>query len=144
MFKVGRGKNANKNKDNKEEILEMVCVGTVLKVMDNSGARKVRCIGLLGVKKRRWCKVGEVIVVSVRVVNPIKKMRKGEVHRAVIVGTRKAVRRGTGDWVRFDENVVVLVNKKNIPLGTRVLGPVMQELRGKKFSKVMSLAKGTV
>lgn len=111
-----------------------------LEVADNSGARKVQCIKVLGGSKRRTASVGDVIVVSVKEAIPRGKVKKGEVHRAVIVRTRRDVRRPDGSVIRFDKNAAVLLNKSNEPIGTRIFGPVVRELRAKQFMKIVSLA----
>ena len=107
---------------------------------DNSGAKKVRCIRVLGGSKRRYASVGDVIVVSVRSAIPGGGVKKGEVSRAVVVRTKKEVRRKDGSYIRFDENAAVLLNPQGEPKGTRIFGPVARELRDKKFMKIMSLA----
>jgi len=111
-----------------------------LEVADNSGARRVMCIKVLGGSMRKTATVGDVIVVSVKDAIPRGKVKKGEVHRAVIVRTRRDIRRPDGSIIRFDKNAAVLVNKQNEPIGTRIFGPVTRELRGKQFMKIVSLA----
>jgi len=111
-----------------------------LEVADNSGAREVMCIKVLGGTRRRYASVGDIIVVSVKDAIPRGKVKKGEVHRAVIVRTRKEIHRPDGSAIRFDTNAAVLVNKQNEPIGTRVFGPVTRELRAKQFMKIVSLA----
>lgn len=118
----------------------MIQMQTMLEVADNSGAKKVQCIKVLGGSKRRFASIGDVIVVSVKEANPRGKIRKGEVHRAVIVRTAKALNRQDGSAIRFDKNAVVLVNKSNEPVGTRIFGPVTRELRAKRFMKIVSLS----
>jgi large subunit ribosomal protein L14 len=113
---------------------------TNLEVADNSGARKVRCIKVLGGSKRRYAQVGDVIVVSIRDAIPKGKVNKGDVHKAVIVRTCAPIKRADGSVIRFDSNAAVLVNGQNEPLGTRIFGPVTRELRGKSFMKIISLA----
>ena len=113
---------------------------TILEVADNSGARKVQCIKVLGGSRRRYATVGDVIVVSIKEAIPRGRVKKGDVHRAVIVRTRFPVRRTDGSFVRFDRNAAVLINKQGEPIGTRIFGPVARELRGKKFMKIVSLA----
>ena len=113
---------------------------TNLEVADNSGARKVRCIKVLGGSKRRYAQVGDVIVVSIRDAIPKGKVNKGDVHKAVIVRTCAPIKRADGSVIRFDTNAAVLVNAQNEPLGTRIFGPVTRELRGKSFMKIISLA----
>jgi large subunit ribosomal protein L14 len=116
----------------------MVYVGSFLQVIDNSGARVVECIKVLG--NRRSAVAGSLIVVSVKRVNPKKRIKKGEVYRAVLVATRKSVLRPNGFQVSFDFNCAVIVNNKNIPLGTRLLGPVMLDVRSSGLFKVVSMA----
>ena len=118
----------------------MIQVESNLDVADNSGARKVQCIKVLGGSKRRTASVGDVIVVSVKDAIPRAKVKKGEVHRAVIVRTAYAVRRNDGSAIRFDNNAAVLINKQGEPIGTRIFGPVLRELRAKKYMKIISLA----
>ena len=118
----------------------MIQVESVLEVADNSGARKVLCIKVLGGSRRRTASVGDVIVVSIREAIPRGKVKKGDVHQAVIVRTSYPVRRGDGSAIRFDRNAAVLINKQLEPIGTRIFGPVVRELRGKKFMKIISLA----
>src|SRR5687767_13831424 len=118
----------------------MIQMQTDLEVADNSGARRVRCIKVLGGSKRKFATVGDVIVVSVKDAIPRGKVKKGEVHRAVIVRTRRDVRRQDGSTIRFDKNAAVLISKQNEPIGTRIFGPVTRELRAKQFMKIVSLA----
>ena len=118
----------------------MIQTETNLSIADNSGAKRVQCIKVLGGSKRRYAAVGDVIVVSVKEAAPRGKVKKGDVHRAVIVRTSKEVRRNDGSCIRFDKNAAVLVNKSNEPIGTRIFGPVTRELRGKQFMKIVSLA----
>ena len=118
----------------------MIQMQTNLDVADNSGARRVQCIKVLGGSKRRTASVGDVIVVSIKEAIPRGKVKKGDVHRAVIVRTAKEIRRGDGSAIRFDRNAAVLINKQGEPIGTRIFGPVTRELRGKKFMKIISLA----
>ncbi|OGU60247.1 MAG: 50S ribosomal protein L14 [Ignavibacteria bacterium RBG_13_36_8] len=118
----------------------MIQVETNLVVADNSGAKKVRCIRVLGGSGRRYASVGDLIVVSVKTAIPGGGVKKGEVSRAVIVRTKKEVRRDDGSYIRFDENAAVLLNNQNEPRGTRIFGPVARELRDKKFMKIISLA----
>jgi len=113
---------------------------TVLQVADNSGARRVTCIKVLGGSKRRYASVGDVIVVAVKEVIPGGKVKKGEVQRAVVVRTAKEFRRPDGSSIRFDENAAVLLSKQGEPLGTRIFGPVTRELRAKGYMKIISLA----
>lgn len=113
---------------------------TVLEVADNSGARKVLCIKVLGGSKRRYARVGDVIVVAVKDAAPGGKVKKGEVQRAVVVRTAKEFRRADGSSIRFDENAAVLLTKNGEPVGTRIFGPVTRELRNKGYMKIISLA----
>ena len=118
----------------------MIQVQTELLVADNTGAKRVECIKVLGGSKRRYASSGDVIVVSIKDAMPKGKVKKGDVHRAVIVRTSKEVRRNDGSCIRFDKNAAVLVNKSNEPIGTRIFGPVTRELRSRKFMKIVSLA----
>ena len=111
-----------------------------LEVADNSGARRVQCIRVLGGSHRRYGGVGDVIVVSVKEAIPRGKVKKGEVHRAVIVRTRRDIRRPDGSTIRFDRNAAVLINNQSEPVGTRIFGPVPRELRAKNHMKIISLA----
>jgi large subunit ribosomal protein L14 len=113
---------------------------SVLDVADNSGAKKVYCIKVLGGSRRRYASVGDVIIVSVREAIPNSKVKKGEVARAVIVRVSKELPRPDGSFIRFDGNSAVLINKENEPIGTRIFGPVARELRAKRFMKIISLA----
>lgn len=113
---------------------------TVLNVADNSGARKVRCFKVLGGSARRYASVGDIIVCSVRDADPHGGVKKGTVVKAVIVRTRKEVRREDGSYIRFDDNAAVLINNQNEPVGTRIFGAVGRELRARKFMKIISLA----
>ena len=118
----------------------MIQMQTNLEVADNSGARRVQCIKVLGGSKRKVAAVGDIIVVSVKEAIPKGRVKKGDVHRAVIVRTAKELRREDGSAIRFDRNAAVLINKQGEPIGTRIFGPVTRELRGKKFMKIISLA----
>jgi len=111
-----------------------------LEVADNSGARRVQCIKVLGGSKRRYASVGDVIVVSVKEAIPRGRVKKGDVHRAVVVRTAKDIQRSDGQTIRFDSNAAVLINKNGEPIGTRIFGPVTRELRAKKYMKIISLA----
>ena len=113
---------------------------TNLEVADNSGARRVQCIKVLGGSKRKFASVGDIIVVSIKEAIPKGKVSKGDVHQAVIVRTAKEIRRNDGSAIRFDKNAAVLINKQLEPIGTRIFGPVTRELRAKKFMKIISLA----
>ena len=118
----------------------MIQMQSNLEVADNSGAKRVQCIKVLGGSKRKTASVGDVIVVSVKEAIPRAKVKKGEVHRAVIVRTAYPVRRIDGTAIRFDNNAAVLINKQGEPIGTRIFGPVERELRAKKHMKIISLA----
>jgi large subunit ribosomal protein L14 len=118
----------------------MVQSETVLDVADNSGARKVLCIKVLGGSRRRYASLGDIIVVSVQEAIPNAKVKKGEVTKAVIVRTTKEVGRPDGSYIRFDSNSAVLVDNQREPVGTRIFGPVARELRAKRFMKILSLA----
>ncbi len=118
----------------------MIQMETILDVADNSGAKKVKCIRVLGASNQRYASLGDIIVASVVDVAPGSKVKKGDVVRAVVVRTRKEVRRPDGTYIRFDTNSAVLINKQNEPIGTRIFGPVARELRAKNFMKIISLA----
>jgi large subunit ribosomal protein L14 len=118
----------------------MVQMQTTLDVADNSGAKKLICIKVLGGSKRKYASIGDIIVVSVKEAIPGAKVKKGEVAKAVIVRTAKEIARPDGSYIRFDSNSAVLINKDNEPIGTRIFGPVARELRAKKFMKIISLA----
>ena len=117
----------------------MVQVETILDVADNSGARKVRCVHVLGGTRRRYASIGDEIVVSVREAIPNAKVKKGDVMRAVIVRTAKEIGRPDGSYIRFDTNSAVLLDNQREPIGTRIFGPVARELRAKRFMKIISL-----
>ena len=118
----------------------MIQMQSILDVADNSGAKKLFCIKVLGGSKRRYASVGDVIVCSIREAVPNGKVKKGEVTRAVIVRTAKELRRKDGTYIRFDVNSAVLINAQGEPIGTRIFGPVARELRAKKYMKIVSLA----
>ena len=118
----------------------MIQMRSNLEVADNSGARRVQCIKVLGGSKRKTASIGDIIVVSVKEAIPRGKVKKGEVHKALIVRTSKEIRRGDGTSVRFDRNAAVLIDKEGEPIGTRIFGPVTRELRAKRFMKIISLA----
>ena len=118
----------------------MIQMESVLDVADNSGAKRVRCVKVLGGSKRKYASVGDIIVVTVRDAAPNGKVKKGQVHRAVIVRTKKELRRRDGSYIRFDNNSAVLIDDENEPLGSRIFGPVARELRAKQFMKIVSLA----
>jgi large subunit ribosomal protein L14 len=122
----------------------MIQMQTILDVADNSGAKKVGCIKILGGTRRKYARVGDVIVVSVKDAVPNSKIRKGEVVRAVVVRTTKEVGRPDGSYIRFDDNSAVLINPQGEPVGTRIFGPVARELRARKFMKIVSLAPEVV
>ena len=118
----------------------MIQQESILDVADNSGARKVMCIKVLGGSRRRYASVGDVIVVSVKDALPNSRIKKGSVHKAVVVRTAKEIRRMDGSYIRFDVNSAVLINNQGEPIGNRIFGPVARELRGKRFMKIISLA----
>ena len=118
----------------------MIQTQSYLEVADNSGARRVMCIKVLGGSKRRYARVGDLIKVTVKEANPRGKVKKGQVMTAVVVRTRKGVRRPDGSLIKFDDNAAVMLNAQEAPIGTRIFGPVTRELRGEKFMKIISLA----
>jgi large subunit ribosomal protein L14 len=118
----------------------MIQLLSILEVADNSGAKKVKCVKVLGGSRRRYASVGDVIVVAVQEAIPNSKIAKGTVRKAVIVRTAKNVRRDDGSYIKFDDNSVVLIDNNSEPVGTRIFGPVARELRAKKFMKIISLA----
>ena len=118
----------------------MIQTQSYLEVADNSGARRVMCIKVLGGSKRRYARVGDLIKVTVKEAIPRGKVKKGPVMTAVVVRTKKGVRRPDGSLIKFDENAAVLLNAQQAPIGTRIFGPVTRELRGEKFMKIISLA----
>ena len=118
----------------------MIQQQTRMKVADNSGAKEVMCIKVLGGSKRRTASVGDIVVVSVKSALPTSKVKKGEVAKAVIVRTVKSIRRPDGSYIKFDDNAAVLINAAKEPVGTRIFGPVARELRAKQFVKIVSLA----
>jgi large subunit ribosomal protein L14 len=118
----------------------MIQTQSVLEVADNSGARRVMCIKVLGGSKRRYASIGDVIVCAVKEATPTSKVKKGDVVKAVVVRTAKEIARPDGTYIRFDGNGAVLLNKDNEPVGTRIFGPVARELRARKFMKIVSLA----
>jgi large subunit ribosomal protein L14 len=118
----------------------MIQMQTTLEAADNSGARRLMCVKVLGGSKRRYAGVGDIIKVSIKEAIPRGKVKKGEVYNAVVVRTRKGVRRADGSVIRFDTNAAVLLNNQAQPIGTRIFGPVTRELRGEKFMKIISLA----
>ena len=118
----------------------MIQMQSVLSVADNSGAKKVQCIKVVGGSKRKYAGIGDVIVVSVKEALPNSKVKKGDVHHAVIVRTAKEIARTDGSYIRFDGNAAVLIDAQKNPIGTRIFGPVARELRDKDFMKIVSLA----
>jgi large subunit ribosomal protein L14 len=118
----------------------MIQTQTKLKVADNSGAKSLQCIKVLGGSKRRYASVGDIIVVSVKEAIPNSKVKKGDVMRAVIVRTSKEIHRTDGSYIKFDDNSAVLITQQKEPVGTRIFGPVARELRAKNFMKIISLA----
>ncbi|HND28480.1 MAG TPA: 50S ribosomal protein L14 [Myxococcota bacterium] len=118
----------------------MIQMQTTLDVADNSGARRVQCIKVLGGSKRKYASLGDVIVVSVKEASPNGKVKKGEVAKAVVVRTAKEVRRVDGTYIRFDANAAVLLDEKGEPMGTRIFGPVARELRARQYMKIVALA----
>jgi large subunit ribosomal protein L14 len=118
----------------------MIQMETVLDVADNSGAKRVKCVKVIGGSKRKYARLGDIIVVAVRDATPNGKVKKGDIARAVVVRTRKELRRVDGSYIRFDTNSAVLINKENEPIGSRIFGPVARELRARRFMKIVSLA----
>jgi large subunit ribosomal protein L14 len=118
----------------------MIQAQTVLDVADNSGARKLMCIKVLGGSRRRYARIGDIIVCSIREAMPNSKVKKGDVAKAVVVRTAKEVKRPDGSSIRFDDNSAVLISNQGEPVGTRIFGPVARELRAKKYMKIISLA----
>jgi len=118
----------------------MIQQETRLNVADNTGAKQVLCIKVLGGSKKRYAKLGDTIVITIKKAIPNSNLKKGEVHRAVVVRTKKELKRQDGSYIRFDDNAVVIINEQKEPRGTRVFGPVARELREKQFMKILSLA----
>ena len=118
----------------------MIQMQSFLDIADNSGAKRVQCIKVLGGSRRRYAALGDVIVVSIQEALPGSKVKKGDTARAVVVRTRREYRRQDGSYIKFDDNSAVLINTQQEPVGTRIFGPVARELRGKKFMKIISLA----
>jgi large subunit ribosomal protein L14 len=118
----------------------MIQMSTTLEVADNSGAKRVQCVKVLGGSRRRYARLGDVIVVSIKEALPGTKVKKGDTAKAVVVRVKDDVPRADGSFIRFDENSAVLINPQLEPIGTRIFGPVARELRGKKFMKIISLA----
>ena len=119
----------------------MIHVETNLEVADNSGARRVQCIRILGGSRRRSASIGDIIVVTVKEAIPRGRVKKGDIHKAVIVRTAKEIHRSDGTSIRFDRNAAVLINPQGEPIGTRIFGPVTRELRGRSFMRIISLAQ---
>ena len=122
----------------------MIQERSLLKVADNSGAKVIRCFRVLGGTRRRYARIGDLIVASVQSAEPRKQIKKKEIVRAVIVRSREVTRRKDGSYVRFDENAAVIVNEKKEPIGTRIIGPIPRELKEKGYDKIVSLAKDIV
>jgi len=118
----------------------MIQLRTVLEVADNSGAKMIQCIKVLGGSTRRYARVGDIIKVAVKSAAPNSNVKKGEVKKAVVVRTKKELGRSNGSYIKFDNNAAVLINDANEPVGTRIFGPVSRELRAKRFMKIVSLA----
>ncbi|MDP6346057.1 MAG: 50S ribosomal protein L14 [Alphaproteobacteria bacterium] len=118
----------------------MIQPETMLEIADNSGARRVQCIKVLGGSKRKYASIGDIIVVTVKEAIPRGRVKKGDIHRAVVVRTAKDIHRTDGSSIRFDRNAAVLINPQNEPIGTRIFGPVTRELRAKRHMKIISLA----
>lgn len=118
----------------------MIMPETILHVADNSGAKRILCIRVHGGTRRRYARIGDIISASVKVAMPNGVVKKGQVTKAVVVRTRKEIRRSDGSYIRFDENAAVIINENKEPVGTRIFGPVARELREKKFMKIISLA----
>nr|YP_007890489.1 ribosomal protein L14 [Andalucia godoyi]AGH23983.1 ribosomal protein L14 [Andalucia godoyi] len=122
----------------------MIVFQTNLKVADNSGAKRVQCIKILGGSKRRYASIGDILIVSVKEALPNRKVKKGEVQRALVIRTKQGIVRETGEKIQFDSNAVVLLNNQNLPIGTRIFGPVTKELRQKNMLRVVSLASHVI
>jgi large subunit ribosomal protein L14 len=118
----------------------MIQLRSMLEVADNSGAKRVQCVKVLGGSRRRYARLGDIVVVSVKEALPDSNIKKGSVTKAVVVRTRNATRRPDGSYIRFDQNAVVLINPQGEPVGTRIFGPVARELRWKEYMKIISLA----
>lgn len=118
----------------------MIQTESMLDVADNSGAKRVKCIKVIGGSKRKYARLGDIIVVAIREAIPNGKVKKGDIARAVVVRTKKELRRIDGSYIRFDTNSAVLINKDNEPIGSRIFGPVARELRARRFMKIISLA----
>ncbi len=124
----------------KTKVVEMIRQETILKVADNSGAKSLLCIRVLGGTRKKYARIGDLISVSVKVAMPGGLVKKGQVAKAVVVRTKKEIRRIDGSYIRFDENAAVIINDAKEPVGTRIFGPVARELREKQFMKIISLA----
>lgn len=122
----------------------MILFMTNIRVVDNSGAKKVECIKILGGSKRKSANIGDILVVSIKEALPNRKVKKGEVQRAVVVRTKKGIRRDSGEFIKFDSNAVVLINEQNLPIGTRIFGPVTKELKDKNMLRLVSLANTVI
>ncbi len=122
----------------------MIQMRTMLDVVDNSGAKKARCVKVLGGSRRKYATLGDVVVVAIREAIPTSKVKQGEVKKAVVVRTKKEVSREDGSYIKFDDNSIVLINDQNEPIGTRIFGPVAKELRARNFTKIISLAPEVV
>ena len=118
----------------------MVQQETRLNVADNTGAKEVLCIKVLGGSRKRYARIGDVIIITIKKAIPNSNLKKGEIHKAVVVRTKKELKRKDGSYIRFDDNAVVIINEQQEPRGTRVFGPVARELRDKQFMKILSLA----
>ncbi|NIQ03762.1 MAG: 50S ribosomal protein L14 [Nitrospinaceae bacterium] len=118
----------------------MIQLRTVLEVADNSGAKRVQCIKVLGGSRRRYARIGDVIVVAIKEVDPNSNFKKGDVKKAVVVRTKKEIRRPNGSYIKFDSNAAVLIGDTKEPIGTRIFGPVARELRARRYMKIVSLA----
>ncbi len=122
----------------------MIQMETMLRAADNSGAKRIKCIKVLGGSKRRYAGIGDVVIGAVQEATPNSNVKKGDIVRCVIVRTKKETRRKDGSYIRFDENACVVINKDGAPVGTRIFGPVARELRDRKYMKIVSLAPETL
>ncbi len=122
----------------------MIQMETMLRAADNSGAKRIKCIKVLGGSKRRYAGIGDVVIGAVQEATPNSNVKKGDIVRCVIVRTKKETRRKDGSYIRFDENACVVINKDGAPIGTRIFGPVARELRDRKYMKIVSLAPETL
>ena len=137
---LGSSRGSEVGNDGDERVDDMIQPETNLEIADNSGARRVQCIKVLGGSKRRTASIGDIIIVSVKEAIPRGRVKKGDMHRAVVVRTAKEIRRPDGSAIRFDRNAAVLINPQGEPIGTRIFGPVTRELRAKQHMKIVSLA----